>query len=127
MERRLDRLEQRLGGSGEDCGQLAIIAPNSWSDADREAWERAEILHDATTHDDLIEKYSGHRPRPCRAVVVMIVPAPAKVERASEEDRAAWRAQVGTSPWRNDGQASSSPRAAPRWRVAASSLDLRRA
>jgi hypothetical protein len=104
MERRVRALEQRIGRADDACGPLAIIAPNSWSDADRAAWERAEILHDGTTHDDLIEKYSGHRPQPCRGhrphITVLIIPAPAEVEEASEGERAAWRERVSSRrPW----------------------------
>ena len=93
MERRLGRLSRVLGGD-DDCGPLAIIAPNSWSDADRDAWQWAEILHEADLRDDLIEKYTGQRPRPCRAarphINVVIVPAPQSIEEASEDERALW-------------------------------------
>ena len=96
MERRLDRVSRAFGGA-DDCGPLAIIAPNSWSDADRAAWQRAGILPDDTTRADLIEKYTGHRPRPCHAhrphITVVIVPAPVAVEEADEAARAAWRAR----------------------------------
>ena len=94
MDRRIDRLSRAFGGR-DDCGPLAIIAPNSWSDADRDAWERAQILNDETTRDDLIEKYTGQRPRPCHAarphINIVIVPAPLTVEEANEEERAACR------------------------------------
>ena len=96
MERRLDRLS-RAFGADDDCGPLALITPNSWSDADRAAWERAEILHDDTTRADLIERYSGTGPRPCHAarphITTVIVPAPLAVEEADEATRAAWRAR----------------------------------
>jgi hypothetical protein len=104
MERRIQRVESKLGG-GDDCGPLTIIAPNSWSDADRAAWEAAEIRHGADAEDALIERYAGHPVRPCRAhrphCNVIVVPAPASVEGASEEERAAWR-QRGSArhPWR---------------------------
>jgi hypothetical protein len=98
MERRVRALEQRIGSADDVCGPLAIIAPNSWSDEDREAWERRDILHDQDLHDDLIEKYSGIRPQLCRGdrpqITVLIVPAPAEVEEADEATRAAWRAGV---------------------------------
>jgi hypothetical protein len=105
MDRRVRNLEQRFGSSEDDCGRLAIIAPNSWSDADRELWQRGEILHEADSHDDLIEKYTGHRPRSCRRhrvhINVVIVPAPEEVEEVSEEERAAWRQRVNARhPWR---------------------------
>jgi hypothetical protein len=110
MERRLDRLEARLGGGGEDCGQLAIIAPNSWADADRASWERAQILQDDDVEDALIARYSGQQVRPCRCarqhINVIEVPAPAEIEQASEAARAIWRARSRTSSWRDDGQAS---------------------
>ncbi len=96
MDRRIDRLS-RAFSAGDDCGPLVIIAPNSWSDADRDAWERAAILHDEETRDSLIEKYTGQRPRPCRAprphINIVVVPAPLTVEEADEEERAAWRAR----------------------------------
>jgi len=94
MERRLDRLSRASGG-GDACGPLALIAPNSWSDADRAAWETAQILHDEDGEGALIEKYAGHPVRPCRHarrhILVIEVPAPQDVEDADEPTRAAWR------------------------------------
>ena len=103
MERRLDRIERSFGG-GDACGPLALIAPNSWSDADRAAWERAQILHDEDVESALIEKYAGHAVRPCRHarqhILVIEVPAPTSVEAASEDERAAWRERVSSRyPW----------------------------
>jgi|SRR5215213_6301794 len=93
VERRVKMLEQRLGLTA-DIGRLVLVTPNSWGDADRDAWERAEILRDTTVKDDLVEKYSGIRPTRCPGrVSVVIVPAPAAVEESSEEERAAWRAR----------------------------------
>jgi hypothetical protein len=105
MESRLRRIERSFGGR-DDCGPLVVICPNAWSDVDRDLWERSEILHDDTLHDDLIERYTGHRPRPCRAhcphVNLIVVPAPAAVEEASEDERAAWRDRVSARhPWRS--------------------------
>jgi hypothetical protein len=37
MERRVRTLEQRIGSADDICGRLVIVAPNSWSDADRAA------------------------------------------------------------------------------------------
>ena len=104
MESRLRRIERGLGG-GDDCGPLALIAPNSWSDADQAAWERAQILDDEEVESALIEKYAGHAVRPCRHarrhILVIEVPAPASVEAASEDERAAWRERVSARhPWR---------------------------
>ena len=65
MERRLAKLEAGFG-NGDPCGPLALIAPNSWSDADRAAWERAQILHDENVESELLERYAGHAVRPCR-------------------------------------------------------------
>ena len=97
MERRLSKLEQCIGSNDDAYCRLVIVAPNSWSDADRAAWERAEILHDGALHDDLIETYSGVRPQPCRGhrphINIMIVPAPHAVEEADEATRATWRAR----------------------------------
>jgi hypothetical protein len=101
MERRVGRLEARLGPR-PDPGRLVLISPNSWSDRDRDAWERAEILHDTDRQDDLIEANSGIRPtrRPGRGAVV-VVPAPAAIEAASEDERAAWRERMSARyPWR---------------------------
>jgi hypothetical protein len=96
VERRISALEQRCGPR-PDPGRLAIIAPNCWSDDDRDAWERAEILHDQDLHDDLIEKYTGHRPgRRPGMVNVVIVPAQTWVEESSEDERAAWRGRVSS-------------------------------
>jgi hypothetical protein len=97
MERRISNLEQRLGGGDDDDGSpLVIIAPNAWSDADRDAWERADILHDEDLSADLIEIHSGVRPRPCRSgFSVIVVPAPAEVEEADEATRAEWCAEHG--------------------------------
>jgi hypothetical protein len=95
MESRLRRIERGLGGGSDSCGPLALIAPNSWSDADRELWECAKILHDEDVESGLIEKYAGHAVRPCRCArqhfTVIVVPAPVAVEEASEDERAAWR------------------------------------
>jgi hypothetical protein len=104
MERRLAKLEAGFGG--ETCGPLALIAPNSWSDADRELWERAQILHDEDVESALIEKYAGHPVRPCRCArrhfTVIVVPAPASVEASSEAERATWRERVNARhPWRS--------------------------
>lgn len=100
MERRISALERRCIPT-PDLGRLAIVAPNSWSDADRELWQRCEILHDQDLHDDLIEKYTGHRPGRRPGVVnVVIVPAPAEVEQASEDERAAWREAQRTDAWK---------------------------
>jgi hypothetical protein len=105
MELRLRRIERSFGG-GDDCGPLELIAPNSWSDADRAAWERAQILHDEDAEGALIERYAGHAVRPCRHarqhILVIEVPAPAAVEEASEDERAAWRERVSARrPWRS--------------------------
>jgi hypothetical protein len=105
VESRLQRIERGLGG-GDDCGPLALIAPNSWSDADREAWERAQILHDEEVEGALIEKYAGHAVRPCRHARqhfnVIVVPALQDVEDADEATRAAWRERVSFRyPWRS--------------------------
>jgi hypothetical protein len=105
VERRVRILEQRLGG-GDTCGPLALIASNSWSDADRAAWATAQILHDEDVESALIEKYAGHAVRPCRHVrqhiLVIEVPAPASVEESSEAERAAWRERVSSRyPWRS--------------------------
>jgi hypothetical protein len=104
MNRRLDRIERSFGG-GDDCGPLALIAPNSWSDADRAAWERTQIVHDEDVESALIEKYAGHPVRPCRHARqhfnVIVVPAPQDVEEADEATRAAWRERVSSQhPWR---------------------------
>jgi hypothetical protein len=97
MERCLAKLEAGFGG-GDACGPLALIAPNSRSDADRAAWERAQILHDEDAEGALIEKYAGHAVRPCRHArrhfTVIVVPAPVSVEESSEDERAAWRQGV---------------------------------
>ena len=94
MERRVRMLERRLGLT-PDAGRLGIVAPNAWSDRDRDAWERAEILHDTAAQDDLIEANSGIRPvRRLGVVSVVIVPAPQAVEEADEATRAAWRQGV---------------------------------
>jgi hypothetical protein len=97
MERRLDRIERGLGGRDDACGPLALIAPNSWSDADRAAWERAQIVHDEDVESALIEKYAGHPVRPCRHArrhfTIIVVPAPQHIEDADEATRAAWRAR----------------------------------
>jgi hypothetical protein len=93
MERRVSALEQRFGPT-PDPGRLVIIAPNSWADQDRDAWERAEILHDADAKDELIEKYTGIRPtRRIGVINVVVVPAPQAIEEADEATRAAWRAR----------------------------------
>jgi hypothetical protein len=93
VERRLSALEQRLGPA-PDLGRLVVIAPNAWSDADRDAWERSRILHDQELHDDLIEKHTGYRPRHRPGVIeVMVVPAPLAIEQADEATRAQWRAR----------------------------------
>jgi len=93
MERRISALEQRCIPT-PDLGRLAIICPNAWSDQDRELWQRSEILHDQDLHDDLVEKYSGHRPGRRPGVDnVVIVPAPQDVEDADEATRAQWRAR----------------------------------
>jgi hypothetical protein len=101
MERRIRGLEQRFGPA-PDPGQLAIIAPNSWSDQDQALWQRAEILHDTDRQDDLIEANSGIRPtrRPGR-VSVVIVPAPDSVEHADEATRAAWREARRRDAWKD--------------------------
>jgi hypothetical protein len=70
MERRLDRLSRAFGG-GDDCGPLALIAPNSWSDADQAAGERAQIRHDEDAEGALIEKYAGYSVRPCRCATAV--------------------------------------------------------
>jgi hypothetical protein len=97
MERRLDRLSRAFGAS-ESCGPIVLVAPNSWTDADRDAWERAQILHDEDAEGALIERYAGHPVRPCRCprrhFNVIVVPAPASVEESSEDERAAWRQGV---------------------------------
>src|SRR5215207_7714316 len=91
MERRRTTLEQRFGPP-PDLGRLALISPNAWSDADRDAWERAENLHDVAAKDALIEKYSGHRPvRRPGVINVVVVPPPVAIEKASEDERRAWR------------------------------------
>jgi hypothetical protein len=105
MDRRLDRIERSFGGGG-DCGPLALIAPNSWSDADRAAWERAQMLHDEDAEGALIERYAGHAVRPCRHArqhfTIIVVPAPQHIEDASEDERAAWRERVSARrPWRS--------------------------
>jgi len=94
MQRRVKMLEQRLSPT-PDIGRLVLVTPNSWRDADRDAWERAAILRDTTVKDDLIEKYSGIRPTRRPGVIsVVIVPAPAAIEEADEATRAAWRQRV---------------------------------
>jgi hypothetical protein len=94
MDKRLSRLEQRLGPTPA-VGRLVFITPNSWSDADRESWERAEILPDTTVKDDLIEKHTGIRPTRRPGVISIIVDmAPASIENADEATRAAWRKAV---------------------------------
>jgi hypothetical protein len=104
MERRLAKLEAGFG-CGDSCGPLALIAPNSWSHADRELWERAQILHDEDAESTLIEKYAGHPVRPCRCArrhfTVIVVPAPASVEESSEDERAAWRDRANVRQWRS--------------------------
>jgi hypothetical protein len=96
MERRLARLEAGFGG-GDPCGPLALIASNSWSDADRTAWTTAQIRHDDDVESALLEKYAGHAVRPCRHTpphfVVIDVPAPDWVETSNEATRAQWRAR----------------------------------
>ena len=91
MEKRINALEQRFSPA-PDPGRLVLISPNSWDDADRDAWERAEILHDTDAKDDLVQKHTGDRPvrRPGR-VSVVVVPAPQDVEDADEVTRQAWR------------------------------------
>jgi hypothetical protein len=104
MESRLRRIERSFGG-GDECGPLALIAPNSWSDADREGWERAQILQDEDAESALIERYAGHAVRPCRCARqhfnVIVVPAPASVEESSEDERAAWRDRANARQWRS--------------------------
>ena len=103
MESRLRRIEQRFGGR-DDCGPLALIASNAWSDADRDAWEIARIRHDEDVESALIEKYAGHAVRPCRCArqhfTVIDVPAPQHIEEADEATRAAWREARRTDAWR---------------------------
>ena len=93
---RIRRMEDHFGmpsdGEGE-CGPIPIFAPNSWSDEDRDLWERASILHDQELHDDLIERNTGIRPSRCPGRITgLIVPAPVQVEQADEATRAEWRA-----------------------------------
>jgi len=103
VERRLAKLEAGFG-NGDPCGPLALIAPNSWSDTDRAAWETAQILPDEEVEGALIEKYAGHPVQPCRHarrhILVIEVPAPQDVEDADEATRAAWRERVTPRPWR---------------------------
>jgi hypothetical protein len=105
MERRLAKLEAGFDGA-DSCGPLALIASNSWAAVDRAAWATAQILHDEDVESALIEKYAGHPVRPCRHarrhILVIEVPAPASVEAASEDERAAWRDRVSARhPWRS--------------------------
>ena len=94
---RITKVEQRFADAGDDCGPLTIIAPNSWSDADRATWEQGELVPDAERDGDLIEKYHGQRPRPCSRghFVIIEVPAPQDLEDADEATRAAWRQSRG--------------------------------
>lgn len=95
---RIRRLEDEFGRAGEDsvCGKMVVLAPNAWPDADREAWEHAEILHD---HEDLIARNTGVRPQRCRQHVrSVIVLAPDEIEQADEATRAAWCA-MHMRPW----------------------------
>jgi hypothetical protein len=100
MEKRLTRLESMLGRD-DDGGQLALTSSNAWSDEDQALWQKSQILHDQDLHDDLIEKYTGHRP--CRRpglVSVIDVPAPQHIEEADEATRAIWREQANARAWR---------------------------
>jgi hypothetical protein len=103
MERRLAKLEADFGG-GDVCGPLALIASNTWSNQDQDAWARSKILHDQELHDALAAKYAGHAVRPCRHarrhILVIEVPAPVSVEEASEDERAAWREARRTDAWK---------------------------
>jgi hypothetical protein len=100
MEKQLSVLERRLGPA-PDVGRLVIVSPGSWEDRDRELWQRAEILHDRELHDGLIEKHSGYRPQHRPGVVeVLVMPAPERIEQASEEERAAWREAQRRDAWK---------------------------
>ncbi len=100
MERRLTTLEQRLGPT-PDPGRLVTVSPNSWSDADRDAWQRAEVLRDVDGKDDLIERNTGIRlTRGPGLVSVVIVPAPQSIEDADEATRSEWRARRAS--WKSD-------------------------
>jgi len=99
VDKRLANLERRLGPA-PDVGRLVIIWPGSWDDHDRDLWERSEILHDLDLHDDLVQKHTGYRPTHRPGVVeTVVMPAPIEIEKASEDERATWRAQQGASPW----------------------------
>jgi hypothetical protein len=94
---RIDRLERHYGG--DDPGRMVMIAPNAWPDADRDAWEAADIRHDGDAHDELIERHSGVRPvRHPRHVNIIIVPAPDEIAHADEATRAAWHETHNARP-----------------------------
>ena len=100
MERRLHRLSKAFGAD-DAPGRLVIVTPNAWSDDDRDAWDRAWILHDTVAKDDLIEGNTGIRPthRP-GLVSVIVIPAPAVIEAADEATRAIWRERANARAWR---------------------------
>ena len=115
--RRLDRLEKLYGIGDDEPGQLVLIAPNAWPDADREAYyagagepptrtgipipdvARLGSLSDGAL--DAIERQTGVRPRGARGeICVIAVPAPEEIALADEGTRAAWRAAHERGAWR---------------------------
>jgi hypothetical protein len=107
---RLDRLERIYGVGDDEPGQLVIVAPNAWPDADRAAYyagtgepigrsatpipdvARLSVLSEGAL--DAIERQTGIRPKgQAGHVCVVEVPAPEGVERADEATRPAWRGE----------------------------------
>ena len=118
---RIDRLERVFGIGQEHPGQLVIVAPNAWPDADREAYyagageaigpaavpipdvARLGGLSEAAL--DAIERQTGVRPRSPRGeICVMEAPASEEVGLADEATRAAWRARHERPAWRGGDQ-----------------------
>ena len=76
MESRLRRLEQRLGTSEPERGQIAFVHLPSWPEAAREAFLSAERAGDTDTADRLVFEHTGVTPTHGRGYINMIITMP---------------------------------------------------
>ena len=73
MEKRLDRLEQRMGAGEPERGQMAFVDLPSWPAAACEAFLAAEAAGDTATADRLVFEHTGVRPTYTGSGVSMVI------------------------------------------------------